>query len=89
LLIARFLAARCGQDHGSRAARTRTQVQGAVTVGLVSLLGRPSSGGTGNADPLWQQARGSLRALLGVPPIRAQKFRLDHIEDVGERGIRR
>lgn len=35
------------------------------------------------------RSAGCARALFAVPPIRAQKLRLDHVEDVCDRGIRR
>jgi hypothetical protein len=71
-------------NHDPRGARTRmsaTQNRGGAPWPRVSWLGR--RGATG------KHTRGGSPALLGVPPIGAQKFRLDHIEDVSEQGIGR
>jgi hypothetical protein len=56
-----------------------------MTAGLVNLA--PST----NTAPFVQQIHPgafAASALFAVPPIRAQKLRLDHVEDVSDRGIR-
>jgi len=58
--------------------------------GLARLLGiAPRPWGANSKAARHRPARLFKPALFAVPPIRAQKFRLDHVEDVCDRGIRR
>jgi hypothetical protein len=88
-----FLAVPSGPDpRKSRQGGLHKAAAARPDAGLVSLFGSRRSGVTDKHRAIGaarRTPRGGSPALLGVPPIRAQKFRLDHIEDIGDQGVRR